>query len=310
MMKPENTHSKATIAHPDEGGSSPVLPEGAAIEAKEPVSPTFPPDAETIERHPALADYCRSCRQALTTAAHDLKTPIAILTGYIELMLSEKLGPLLPRQRAVLQEMYDNGLRLNRFVKNFLTLNQFNEAAVSLKIETADLNACLSEIIQVWAPSFQRKEVALFFSPSDKLQPFPFDYYKVQHVVSNLLDNALKFSPQGSTVWMTAELHLWERRVRQEPVKPEFERRNPLSAASNSVRVTVADSGPGIDPEFHQEIFQEFVRAETKRRTEGNGLGLAIARRLVNLFGGKIWVESEPGMGAKFAFLLPLKPQG
>ena len=251
---------------------------------------------------------CRRCIEGLSTAAHDLKTPVAILSGYIELMLSEKLGQLSARQRSALQEMHDNCQRLQGFVKNFLALGAFRDSPIELQIETADLNACLAEINQVWAPSFQRKGVALFFSPSDQLQPFPFDYYKVQHVVSNLLDNALKFSSAGGTVWMTAELHLWERRSRQGPPPSVFDRRRTCPSSPNTVCVTVSDSGPGIAPEFHQEIFQEYFRVN--HATEGHGLGLAIAQRLVVRFGGKIWVESEPGLGAKFAFLLPLISTG
>ena len=194
------------------------------------------------------------------------------------------------------------------FVKNFLALSAFRDSSVELQIATADLNACMAETVQVWLPSFQRKRVALFFALGDHLPLFPFDYYKVQHVLSNLLDNALKFSSAGGTVWMTAELHLWERRSRQDPVSSAFDRRRTFPSVPNMVRVTVADSGPGIAPEFHQEIFQEYFRVN--HATEGHGLGLAIAQRLVNRFGGKIWVESEPGLGAKFAFLLPLKPTG
>ena len=185
------------------------------------------PDGKAGQYSPQEID-CRRCQEGLSTSAHDLKTPVAILSGYMELMLSEKLGPLSARQRSALEEMHDNCERLQGFVKNFLALGAFRDSPVELQIVTADLNACLAESVQIWAPSFQRKGVALFFSPSDQLQPFPFDYYKVLHVVSNLLDNALKFSSSGGSVWMTAELHLWERRSRQEPPPSAFDRRSTL----------------------------------------------------------------------------------
>ena len=299
MVKPDNSplHSgsdESTGAAPLASISSP----DAATEARE------QPAGRAGHYSPQEID-CRRCLEGLSTAAHDLKTPVAILSGYIELMLGEKLGPLVARQRTALQEMHDNCQRLQGFVKNFLTLGAFRDSPVELQIATADLNACIAEIIQVWAPSFQRKGVALFFSASDQLQPFSFDYYKVQHVISNLLDNALKFLSSGGTVWMTAELHLWERRSRQGSAPSAFDRRRTYPSTPNTVCVTVADSGPGIAPEFHQEIFQEYFRVN--HATEGHGLGLAIAQRLVIRFGGKIWVESEPGLGAKFSFLLPLK---
>jgi signal transduction histidine kinase len=251
---------------------------------------------------------CRNCRDALAAATHDLKTPVGILSGYIELLLSEKLGPLPDRQRNAIQEMQGCVQRLSGFVKNFLALGTFRNSTVQLQIATADLNDCLADIAQVWLSSFQKKGVALFCAPNEELPPFSFDYFKVQHVVSNLLDNALKFSRAGSSVWMMAELYLWERRSRQSAAPPAGanDRRRTLPSVPNSVKITIADSGPGIPPEYHQEIFQEYFRVN--HAAEGHGLGLAIAHRLVNRFGGKIWVESEPGYGAKFAFLLPLHP--
>jgi signal transduction histidine kinase len=300
MVKPDNS-----LPHCDDPSgvvsSSSSLSPVAATEARD------QPDGRA-EPYSSQEIDCRRCLEGLSTAAHDLKTPVAILSGYIELMLIEKLGQLSAPQRTALQEMHDNCQRLQGFVKNFLALGAFRDSPVEMQIATADLNACLTEVIQVWTPSFQRKGVALFFSPSDQLKTFAFDYYKVQHVVSNLLDNALKFSSAGGTVWVSAELHLWERRNRQDPSPSDLDRRRTYPSVPNTVCVTVTDSGPGIAPEFHQEIFQEYFRVN--HATEGHGLGLAIAQRLVIRFGGKIWVESEPGLGAKFAFLLPLKSTG
>jgi signal transduction histidine kinase len=76
----------------------------------------------------------------------------------------------------------------------------------------------------------------------------------------------------------------------------------------NSVKISVSDTGPGVPPEYHLEIFDDFFRLPSNEKAEGMGLGLAIARRLVNGMGGKIWVESEPGAGCKFSFIIPLKP--
>ena len=307
MVTPENS------SPPDSGDSSEAVSagskSGAAPEQDPPATVPAVFSASELSRSNSPQEIdCSRCREALATAAHDLKTPISILSGYIELMLTERLGPLSPKQRSALQEMHDNGQRLTGFVKNFLALGAFRNSSVEVQLATADLNVCLAEIVQVWLPSFQRKPVALFFAPGDRLPLFPFDYYKVQHVVSNLLDNALKFSPSGGTVWTTAELHLWERRSRQDSSPGAVERRRTFPSVPNTVRVSVTDSGPGIAPEFHLEIFQEYFRVN--HEAEGHGLGLAIAQRLVNRFGGKIWVESEPGLGAKFAFLLPLKPTG
>ena len=160
----------------------------------------------------------------------------------------------------------------------------------------ADINDCLREIAEVWSQRFQEKAIAFYFLPNEKLEPFPFDYYKVQHVVSNLLDNAMKYTPSSGTVWLHVEPYFWERRTVQRP--PMVERRKQRVSGPNCCRISVSDTGPGIAPEFQQEIFEEYFRLTPQgMRAEGYGLGLAIARRLVQSAGGKIWVESEPGGG-------------
>jgi len=125
-------------------------------------------------------------------------------------------------------------------------------------------------------------------------------------VISNLLENAFKFTPPGGTVWLHAEPHMWERRAVVQPAATG-ERRHQNTAQPNSVKVSVSDTGPGIPAEFHLEVFDDFFRLPTNASQEGMGLGLAIGRRLINAMGGKIWVESDPGAGCKFSFLIPFK---
>ena len=108
-------------------------------------------------------------------------------------------------------------------------------------------------------------------------------------------------------MWLHAEPHMWDRRTGSQPVASEERRRQNL-AHPNSVKVSVSDTGPGISPEFHLEVFDDFFRLPGNESQEGMGLGLAIARRLVNAMGGKIWVESDPGAGCKFSFLVPFQP--
>jgi signal transduction histidine kinase len=100
---------------------------------------------------------------------------------------------------------------------------------------------------------------------------------------------------------------MWERRTTSNSAVPNERRRRPLSTP-NSVKISVSDTGPGVPPEYHLEIFDDFFRLPSSDKTDGMGLGLAIARRLVNGMGGKIWVESEPGAGCKFSFILPVRP--
>jgi signal transduction histidine kinase len=142
---------------------------------------------------------------------------------------------------------------------------------------------------------------------NDKLPVFPLDSPKLERVISNLLENSFKFVPPGGTVWLHAEPYMWERRAASQTASTSERRRLDLSQP-NSVKVSVSDTGPGIPAEFHQEVFDDFFRLPGNENQEGMGLGLSIVRRLVQGMGGKVWVESDPGAGCKFSFLIPFKP--
>jgi len=264
-------------------------------EPRNPSSDTTPGDAN------------RRRDEALASAAHELKTPLGIIAGYIDLLLSERPGPVNKQQRRILDESRQSCVRLQRFVQSFLTFSALETGNTRLYFESGDLNQCLLEIYDYWLPHFAAKPLGFYFLPGDRLPPFEFDHDKVQHIVSNLIENALKFTPAGGTVWLTTEPNIWERRTLQKPgVRPE--RRKGSGLLVNSARVTVADTGPGIDPEYQQEIFDDFAQLpQDASKGKGNGLGLAIARRLVQAHHGKIWVDSVPGNGARFSFLLPFR---
>ena len=254
-----------------------------------------------------LQEESRRRTTALAHAAHELKTPLAIMAGYLDLLLSDKLGDLSERQRRILDEMRANASRLQQFIHDFLTYSALETGNVSMRFEMADLNGCLQEVCSFWLHRFHQHGVALYFLANEKLKPFPFDNFKVQHIVSNLLDNALKFTPSGGTVWLNAEPHVWERRAGKS-TRIAGERRKQAASVPNSVRISVSDTGCGIAPEFQQEIFEDFTKASHDKNSQGMGLGLSIARRLVQAHGGRIWMESQPGAGTKFSFLIPLNP--
>jgi len=282
-----------------------------AISPPSSVSPVAGPavsiDLELTRELEQLRDRFTKTTNALASAAHDLKTPLAILNGYIELLQSQKLGPLNERQREVMADMFTSGQRLQHFIQDFLTFSVLETGELKMQFTEGDMNACLSEVCRIWSSRFQEQGLALYFLANDKLPQFPFDAPKIQRVISNLLENACKYTPQGGTVWLHAEPHMWERRATAQPAKNGDRRRQSMNVP-NAVKVSVSDTGPGIRPEFQQEIFDDFFRLPGSEPVEGMGLGLAIARRLLTAMGGKIWVESEPGAGSKFSFLIPLKP--
>jgi signal transduction histidine kinase len=279
--------------------------------AKSHEAPCPAPDCrqELLQEYNQLRERYLRTTNALASAAHDLKTPLAILNGYVELLQSGKLGSLNDRQKDVLQDMRSSGQRLQHFIQDFLSFTVLETGELKLHYEMGDINACLSEVCRLWSSRYQEKGLALYFLANDKLPHFGFDSAKIQRVISNLLENASKFTPTGGTVWLHAEPYMWERRSVSKPGIAR-ERRSQTLSLPNSVKVSVSDTGPGIPAEYHIEVFDDFFRLPQSddKQSEGMGLGLAIARRIVNAMGGKIWVESEPGAGCKFSFIVPLKP--
>jgi signal transduction histidine kinase len=238
----------------------------------------------------------------LASAAHELKTPLAVIKGYYDLLLAGSLGRLSEKQRDILEESKESCERLVRLVSMFLNYSALESGKLVLQLRENDMRDCLDELAKRWSDAFQRKGVRLEATFDPSIPNFRFDYQKVQQAAANLLDNALKHTPGSGSVTLRAIPHFWERRVAE--ASPPQERRRFRLPRPNSVEISVTDTGPGIAPEHHQEIFEDFVRVD--RNTTGMGLGLAIAKRLVQAHRGKIWVESDAVQGSKFTFLLPM----
>jgi len=238
----------------------------------------------------------------LASAAHELKTPLAVMKGYHDLLLSGSLGKLSDRQRDILQESKQSCDRLVRLVSMFLNYSALESGKLVLQLRENDLGDCIREVTGRWQDAFQRANVRLEVQVHPDLPLFKFDYPKVQQCIANLVDNALKHTPAGGCVTLTAQPNFWERRATT--VSAPQERRRTIHRRTNSVLVSVVDTGKGIAPEFHQEIFEEFMRVDPS--SSGMGLGLAIIKRLIQAHRGKVWVDSEVGRGSSFFVVLPL----
>src|SRR5213080_3184186 len=143
-----------------------------------------------LQEYSQLQERYLRTTNALASAAHDLKTPLAILNGYVELLRSEKLGSLNDRQRDVLRDMHSSGQRLQQFIHDFLSYSALETGEMKTRYETGDLNVCLSEVCRLWSHRFQERGLAMYFLANDKLSPFAFDSAKIERVTSNLLENA------------------------------------------------------------------------------------------------------------------------
>ncbi len=241
----------------------------------------------------------------LASAAHELKTPLAVMKGYYDLLLSGSLGKLSDRQREIVQDSKESCDRLVRLVSMFLNYSALESGKLVLQLRENDMRDCVTDLTCRWQDAFKRAEVHLEIKMSPEMPHFKFDYQKVQQCMANLLDNALKHTQAGGLVTLRAEQHFWERRISDAP--PSTERRRGAGGRPNSMLISVSDSGAGIAAEYHQEIFEEFVRVDPS--SSGMGLGLAITKRLIQAHRGKVWVNSEVGRGSMFSFLLPMNTE-
>ena len=210
-----STPKQTCIPHVSEQDIAPVTP--PSVPAAEEVFSGLQTNPELLQEYTQLRERFLRTTNALASAAHDLKTPLAILNGYVELLQSEKLGELNVRQREIIRDMRSSGQRLQHFIQDFLTYSVLETGHLKMHFEAGDLNACLSEVCRLWSPRFQDKSVALYFLAHEKLTEFSFDAAKVERVISNLLENASKFTPAGGTVWLHAEPYMWERRSASQP---------------------------------------------------------------------------------------------
>jgi signal transduction histidine kinase len=238
----------------------------------------------------------------LASAAHELKTPLAVMKGYYDLLLTGSLGKLDDRQREILLESKESCDRLVRLVSMFLNYSALESGKLILQLRENDLRDCIRDITGRWSDAFSRAKVRLELKVHPELPVFKFDYQKVQQCVANFLDNALKHTPPEGCVTLLAQPHFWERRTSE--AAPANDRRRGRGGRNNSILVSVSDTGSGIAAEFHQEIFEEFVRVDPS--SSGMGLGLAITKRLIQAHRGKVWVDSVMGSGSTFSFLLPI----
>ncbi|HZS27512.1 MAG TPA: HAMP domain-containing sensor histidine kinase [Candidatus Angelobacter sp.] len=244
----------------------------------------------------------------LASAAHELKTPLAVINGYVDFLLGDHAGPLNQQQKVVLTEMQQNTLRLQRMIQSFLNFSALQSGKFEVRKELRDINQCVEEVISQWQVPYAARGTTCNFFPDRTIGPICFDSLKFHNILSNLLENALKFTPTFGKVTVTTRLDCWERRKPHNKKSIHLEKRASMAALKNNcVRIEVTDNGPGIAPEYHREIFEEFRQIEQAGQAQGIGLGLAIARRLVEAQGGEISVQSSVGQGSTFSIVLPMQ---
>ncbi len=227
----------------------------------------------------------------LANMSHELVTPLNSVIGFSELLAEGAAGGLNEAQAQYVGHIAASGRRLLGLVNDVLDLAKIEGGHLHLEPQAIELGALLAEIAQPLAVQAHERGIALRAEVEPGLPPVEMDPLRLRQVVLNLLGNALKFTPEGGDVTLSAAA--WPGATRN---------------GRPAVRVTVADTGIGIAPGDRERVFDAFEQLDASygRRQQGSGLGLAIARRLVELHGGRIWVDSPgPGLGSSFSFILP-----
>ena len=222
----------------------------------------------------------------LSNISHELRTPLNSIIGFTDLLLTQDLGsPLSEQQRDFLETVARNGRHLLELINELLDLQRIAAGRMELKPEAVDLEALLTDATGSVHAQVQKHQHALVVTPLSPGLRVQADRGRVRQVLLNLLSNAIKFTPDGGRITVAAR---------------------PVNGGSE-VRIAVTDTGIGIAAEDQPKLFQEFSQldASASRKYEGTGLGLALSRRLIELHGGAIGVESEMGKGSTFWFTLP-----
>jgi signal transduction histidine kinase len=220
-------------------------------------------------------------RSAVTTVSHQLRNPLTSIRMSVHLLLEEALGPLNARQTELLLAAREESERLAAIVEELLDLNRMESGKTLLDIEPVSPHAMVRDAVEPFLAEAKDKGITLTITVPDDMPNVLGDSKRLQHVLANLLSNALRFTNPGGSVSVGAE------------------------AEPGMVRVAVTDTGRGIAAEHLGRIFEPFYRVPGQDRPTGVGLGLAIVKEILKAHGGSVGVASEPEKGSTFWFTLP-----
>jgi signal transduction histidine kinase len=251
-------------------------------------------EERTRELQRALAELSRKGRQLevasehksefLANMSHELRTPLNAIIGFSQVLRQGLFGPVNAKQEEYLDDILSSGNHLLSLINDVLDLSKVEAGQVELEVASFSVREALERgVVMVREPA-TKHGVRLSLELAPGVDLVEGDERRLRQVIFNLLSNAVKFTPEGGEVVLAT------------------------ASRDHEVLISVTDTGPGIPLEDHERIFEEFQQTDVGvRQREGTGLGLALSKRLVELHGGRIWVESEPGHGSRFVFTLPAK---
>lgn len=245
---------------------------------------------ELSQAHEALKTLDEIKSHVINVVSHELRTPTSLIQSFHELLKEEMIGPILPKQKEALEGM-EAGVRwLNRIINNVTNVALLDRTQAQLHVESFDLAAMIRDTVAEMAPLFEQRRQKASTEGTEKEVKIDGDPGQIRHVLHNLLLNAIRFTPDNGNIRAILEI---------------FE---------SEVRVAVSENGVGIPKEEFDRIFDQFLHAQNfmshssgtiEFNSSGLGLGLAIAKRIIEMHRGRIWVDSEIGKGSTFYFTLP-----
>ena len=221
----------------------------------------------------------------LANMSHELRTPLNAIIGFSEVLIEKMFGEVNEKQFDYLKDIHESGRHLLSLINDILDLSKIEAGRMELELSTFHLPSAISNAMTLIRERAQRHGITLGSELDPQLGEFQADERKVKQILLNLLSNAVKFTPDGGKVHVSA------------------------ARVDSRVEVSVRDTGIGIAPEDQAAVFEEFkqVGRDALRRAEGTGLGLTLTKKLVELHGGEIRLESAPGKGSTFSFTLPAR---
>jgi signal transduction histidine kinase len=228
-------------------------------------------------------EIAQAKNEFVSVVAHELRTPMTSIKGYTDLILQGALGEVNSKQRHFLEIVKTNVDRLSELIGDLLDTARIEAGRVRLEIEPVQVASIVGEVCDSLAETIRERGLELTIEAAPEIPAVQADRNRLIQILMNLLSNAYRYTPSGGSITVSVQ------------------------STDDAVLVQVTDTGIGIAPEDQEKIFERFYRVdhELVNQQAGTGLGLPIARSLVELHGGRLWLESEFGAGSTFSFTLP-----
>lgn len=219
----------------------------------------------------------------VSAVSHELRTPLTSIKGYAAILMAGKLGAVPESVKARLEKINKHSDSLTSLVNDLLDISRIESGKVEMKLERLHLKDVVDDVVDIMAPQIKGKKIRLSIEIPENINTCMADKTQLGRVFTNLLGNAIKFTPEKGEITVKAK------------------------ETEKFLQIDVQDSGIGISEESLEKIFDEFYRVdnEVNQKIKGTGLGLSLVKRIIEAHGGKIWANSKPGKGSTFSFTLP-----